>query len=107
MQAFLNEKFTNPKKRKRSPSASSAVSQLTARGMTLRSRFKKRKLNESDDDQEDMTEMQEDLTYNPDAANSGGASYIRYEIIEKKGKQFVVPVRYSIRRQQKRGGAPI
>ena len=54
-----------------------------------------------------MTEMQEDLTYNPDAANSGGASYIRYEIIEKKGKQFVVPVRYSIRRQQKRGGAPI
>jgi hypothetical protein len=57
VQAFLNEKFTNPKKRKRSPSATSAVSQLTARGMTLRSRFKKRKLNESDDDQEDATEI--------------------------------------------------
>ena len=56
VQAFLNEKFTNPKKRKRSPSAASAVSQLSARGMTLRSRFKKRKLNESDD-QEDLTEI--------------------------------------------------
>lgn len=56
VQAFLNEKFTYPKKRKRSPSATSAVSQLTARGMTLRSRFKKRKLNESDD-QEDLTEI--------------------------------------------------
>ena len=63
--------------------------------MALRSRFKKRKLNEEDDVTE---EPQEDITYNPDAAATGGASYIRYEIIEKKGVQFVVPVRYSIRR---------
>jgi hypothetical protein len=51
--------------------------------MTLRSRHKKRKLNES---VEDVTEEpQEDLTYNPDSAACGGASYIRYEIVEKKG----------------------
>lgn len=46
--------------------------------MTLRSRFKQRKLNE---------EVKEEP----------GSSYIRYEIIDKKGKQFLVPVRYSIR----------
>lgn len=33
----------------------------------------------------------------------GGSSYIRYEIIDKKGKQFLVPVRYSIRRAAKNG----
>lgn len=64
-------------------------------GMTLR---KKRKVNEGEDITE---EPEEDLTYNPDAANNNGASYIRYEIIEKKGKQYVVPVRYSIRRQRR------
>jgi len=52
--------------------------------MTLRSRFKKRKLNEGDDEEEKI--------------DTTGASYLRYEIIEKRGKQFVVPVRYSIRR---------
>ena len=63
-------------------------------GMTLRPRNKMRRLNGgiSEDGEE------EDMTYNPDAANTAGASYIRYEIIDKKGKQFVVPVRYSIRR---------
>lgn len=64
--------------------------------MTLRPR-KQRKLNED----EITEEPQEDLTYNPDVANSNGASYIRYEIIDKKGKQYVVPVRYSIRRQKR------
>jgi hypothetical protein len=65
--------------------------------MTLRSRHKRLRGNE-EDNLSITEEPQEDLTYNPDAANSNGASYIRYEIIEKKGKQFVVPVRYSIRR---------
>jgi hypothetical protein len=88
----------NPKKRKRSPSATSFISQVTAiGGMTLRSRHKRLRGNE-EDNVSITEEPQEDLTYNPDAANSNGASYIRYEIIEKKGKQFVVPVRYSIRR---------
>ena len=27
----------------------------------------------------------------------GGASYLRYEIVEKKGQKILVPVRYSIR----------
>ena len=63
----------NPKKRKRSPSATS--------GMTLRPRNKMRKLNGGSEDGGD-----EDVTYNPDAANAAGASYIRYEIIDKKGK---------------------
>jgi len=56
-------------------------------GMTLRPRNKKRRLNEAEQEDQDITEEpQEDLTYNPDAANNNGASYIRYEIIEKKGK---------------------
>lgn len=65
--------------------------------MTLRPRHKKFKPNESVD--EDLTEedKQQDLTYNAEV--NGGASYIRYEILDKKGKQYVVPVRYSIRRQ--------
>jgi len=51
--------------------------------MTLRPRNKMRKLNESC---EDITEEpQEDVTYNPEGAASGGASYLRFEIIEKKG----------------------
>jgi hypothetical protein len=50
--------------------------------------------------------MDEDATYcgENNGATGGGASYIRYEIIEKKGRQMVVPVRYSIR---KRGGANV
>ena len=28
-----------------------------------------------------------------------GASFVRYEIIEKKGQKILVPVRYSIRNQ--------
>jgi hypothetical protein len=49
--------------------------------MTLRPRNKMRKLNGGSEDGGD-----EDVTYNPDAANAAGASYIRYEIIDKKGK---------------------
>jgi hypothetical protein len=52
--------------------------------------------------------MDEDATYCGGGENNGatgGASYIRYEIIEKKGRQMVVPVRYSIRKR--RGGANI
>ena len=36
-----------------------------------------------------------------DKSFNAGSSYIRYEIIEKKGKQYLVPVRYSIRRLAK------
>ena len=64
--------------------------------MTLRSRFKKRKLNNEDEEQ--VSQIDEDATYCNVGENAQGASYIRYEIIEKKGKQMVVPVRYSIRR---------
>lgn len=64
--------------------------------MTLRSRFKKRKLNNEDEDC--VSQIDEDATYCNGGENAQGASYIRYEIIEKKGKQIVVPVRYSIRR---------
>ena len=36
---------------------------------------------------------------NPDIEEeSTGSSYIRYEVIEKKGTQYLVPVRYSIRK---------
>lgn len=38
-----------------------------------------------------------------DKAFVAGSSYIRYEIIEKKGKQYLVPVRYSMRRLAKSG----
>jgi len=27
----------------------------------------------------------------------GGASYLKYEVVEKKGQKILVPVRYSIR----------
>lgn len=70
--------------------------------MTLRSRFKKRKLNNEDEDCGVSQIGDEDATYCNGGENAQGASYIRYEIIEKKGKQIVVPVRYSIRRA--RGG---
>lgn len=65
------------KKRKRSPMASPRPST-----MTLRSRFKKRKLNEEE------------------SGSVEGSSYFRYEIIEKKGGKFLVPVRYSVRHQE-------
>ena len=44
--------------------------------MTLRSKYKKRRI---ENEQE------------------AGASYLRYEMIEKKGQKFLQPVRYSIR----------
>lgn len=81
---------TNPKKRKQMSQNSEAPT------MTLRSRFKKRKLNNEDEEQ--VSQIDEDATYCNAGENAQGASYIRYEIIEKKGKQMVVPVRYSIRR---------
>lgn len=31
------------------------------------------------------------------STNHGGASFVRYEVIEKKGQKVLVPVRYSIR----------
>lgn len=49
--------------------------------MTLRSKYKKRKLNNEQAESEAIQ----------------GASYIRYEIIEKRGQQVLLPVRYSIR----------
>jgi hypothetical protein len=47
--------------------------------MQLRRRNKELRLNE------DMYESKE------------GASYFRYEVIEKKGSKILVPVRYSVR----------
>ena len=58
--------------------------------MSLRSRFKQRKLNDG--------EEEEKLNREETCADQGGSSYIRYEIIDKKGKQMLVPVRYSIRK---------
>jgi len=69
----------NPKKRKRSPSQASGLT-----GMTLRPRGKQRRLNDdvSDNGGDDVV----------------GASFIRYEVVERRGKQCLMPVRYSIRR---------
>jgi|LauGreDrversion4_2_1035121.scaffolds.fasta_scaffold189605_3 hypothetical protein len=69
----MKEETKNPKKRKRSPSAKSAIS-----GMTLRPRNKQRRLNDQ------CSEITEDIKL--DEPKETGASYIRYEIIEKKGK---------------------
>lgn len=87
MEARQKELQKNPKKRKRSPSVKSGASQVT---MTLRSRYKKLRPNEQNDNDDMVSVIGGDAPM--------GASYIRYEIIEKKGKQFLVPVRYSIRR---------
>ena len=92
--AFMEKRASqlNSKKRKLSPSMKSGIS-----GMTLRSRFKKRKLNgEEEDESRSQFGMDDDQAMQ-------GSSYIRYEVIEKKGKQYLVPVRYSIRRAQKMG----
>jgi hypothetical protein len=59
--------------------------------MTLRSRAKKFRPNEVEDDDDNVSQIG-----GPDIPQ--GASYIRYEMVEKKGKQYLVPVRYSIRR---------
>ena len=61
--------------------------------MTLRSRIKQRKLNDRGTESD-----VEEVKHQSDIKEDGGASFIRYEIIEKRGKQYLVPVRYSIRR---------
>ena len=94
MEKHQQELEVNPKKRKQQQS-DTAPSHVT---MTLRSRVKKRKLNNEDEDGGISQIGDEDATYCNGGENAQGASYIRYEIIEKKGKQIVVPVRYSIRR---------
>lgn len=57
--------------------------------MILRSKVKRRKT-----EKQNSEEKRESL-----GANAGsGASYLKYEIIEKKdGKKSLVPIRYSIR----------
>ena len=70
------------KKRKRSPFASPR----NPPAMTLRS-YKKRKINNEDINSQANENME-------------GASYFRYEIIEKKDIKYLVPVRYSIRNQE-------
>eukprot|EP00347_Sterkiella_histriomuscorum_P012517 403368271 len=75
VEKMYKETMSRNKKRKRSNSNTSQVSQITTR-----SQFRRRKLNE------DAVQQQ-----------MSGASYLRYEIIEKKQEQVLVPVRYSIR----------
>jgi hypothetical protein len=48
-----------------------------------------------DHDQENQERVSLGLVSEP----VGGASYLRYEIVEKKGTKILVPVRYSIRNQ--------
>jgi len=77
---LMQTKTINPKKRKRSGSLGGEASNPTNGGMTLRSRAKKRKLNED----ATIDPTVNDGTY--DLANPVGASFLRYEVIEKKGK---------------------
>ncbi|CDW87292.1 UNKNOWN [Stylonychia lemnae] len=75
---LFERNLRHSRKRKRSNSQNSQLSQ-----MTTRSQIKRRKENNS-------TQQQQ----------SNGASFVRYEFIEKKGQQVLVPVRYSIRTSQ-------
>lgn len=69
----------NPKKRKRSPSQASGQT-----GMTLRPRGKQRRLNE------ELSDI--------GGEEPVGASFIRYEVVDRRGKPCLMAVRYSIRR---------
>ena len=44
-------------------------------------------------------EMDEKLTFGMQGQQVAGASYLRYEVLEKKGQKVLVPIRYSIRNQ--------
>lgn len=72
------------KKRKRDEMTESSVV------MATRSRAKRLKLNDSEEEKEVRGEFSLQNS-------SQGASYIRYEIFDKRGQQVLLPVRYSIR----------
>ena len=73
----------NSKKRKRSEV-------MTPTSMVLRSKVKRRKI-----EGEEMMGFPKRTSSN---SNLNGASYLKYDIVEKKdGRKTLVPVRYSIR----------
>lgn len=81
------------RKRKRSPQLQKA---MTPSSMTLRKRVKR---NPEPENQPEPIKEEDQLTFNPQASELQSASYVRFEIVEKRGQKILVPVRYSIRNQ--------
>lgn len=51
------------------------------------------------DDEVNSAETQKQAALSLPASHLESASYVRFEIVEKKGQKILVPVRYSIRNQ--------
>lgn len=85
------------RKRKRSPAHEAMLSEK----MTLRKRAKKSYTDMIRPASKSILGRAPDQTaefaFDAQTGQVGGASYVRYEVIEKKGEKVLVPVRYSIR----------
>jgi len=74
---------------------------LAPSNMTLRKKAKtdyKKMIGSGRVIKEDPAEEEKDeITFAMPGEKVKGASYVRYEVLEKKGSKVLVPVRYSIR----------